>query len=248
MKENELKKWKGEHMTTHFAIDIDGTLGSRNEQQFLKTCNQKLKLNVSEERLAALSVATFLTLPELLTYKEHVGQAYFERAIGWVDFHPSVLRAMTLFDGAVEGVKKLAEIGEIAYYTARYVPEAEERNQQMAEATCAWLTEHQFPNPDRVIFCNGVLGKLQTLVQIIESTQKSVILIDDQYSRLIERLEEMEAQQKQTFCQHTRLIPYGTRKILQESSLVVGPLPSWLEIDMLLMALAEESCGARERR
>src|SRR5258707_14336528 len=45
-----------------FAIDIDGTLARRNNQQYFRTCNEILKLALPEERLQNLSLQAFSQL------------------------------------------------------------------------------------------------------------------------------------------------------------------------------------------
>src|SRR5579883_1687290 len=71
------------------AIDIDGTLGYRDRQEYMRTCNETLNLAIAEERLQHISsLNAFYQLPEVQAYKERVGEVYYKKAIGWIDFHP----------------------------------------------------------------------------------------------------------------------------------------------------------------
>ena len=45
---------------TRIALDIDGTLGYRNRQQYIKTCNETLKLALAEEDLQGMSLKPFI--------------------------------------------------------------------------------------------------------------------------------------------------------------------------------------------
>ncbi len=68
------------------AIDIDGTLGYRDRQEYMKICNETLKLAIAEEHLQHISsLNAFYQLPEVQAYKERVGEAYYKKAIGWID-------------------------------------------------------------------------------------------------------------------------------------------------------------------
>lgn len=212
---------------THIAIDIDGTLGYRNRQQYLNTCNETLKLAIAEQRLQDISIQAFSQLPEVQTYRARVGEAYYTKALGWIDYHPEVLRAMRPLPGAKEGVALLATMGRVAYYTARYSAQSEERSKAMAQATFEWLATCEFVNPTSAIFCDGLPGKLRQLAQQIARDPEPVILVDDQYARLLQRLSDLDTASGQILERFLVIVAYGACTAPERSSIPVIPLPSW---------------------
>lgn len=211
------------------AIDIDGTLGYRDRQQYMKTCNETLKLAIAEEHLHNISLQTFYQLPEVQTYKQQVGETYYERAIGWVDFHPEVLRTTLLLPNAREGVALLAGVGNVAYYTARYSAQSEERSQEMAQATLEWLSACDLVNPTSAVFCDGLPGKLRQLAQAIAGHPEPVILIDDQYTRLLEQLPKLDEEPAQILYRSLILVAFGARTVPAGIPVPIIALPSWQE-------------------
>ncbi|HEY1349797.1 MAG TPA: hypothetical protein VGF67_09255 [Ktedonobacteraceae bacterium] len=209
------------------ALDIDGTLGYRNRQQYLRTCNQTLQLALAEERLQDLSLHAFYQLPEMQAYKQRVGEAHYTKAVAWIDYHPDVLQAMRPLPGAKEGVARLATLGSIAYYTARYCAQSEERSRAMAEATVAWLAAYHFANPTNAIFCDGLPGKLWQLAQEAADNAEPVLLVDDQYSRLLQQLTEREREPVRLLQRFLILIAYGAQTAPERAPIPVIALPSW---------------------
>lgn len=214
---------------TRIALDIDGTLGYRNRQQYMKTCNETFKLAIADERLQDMSLTTFYQLPEMLAYKERVGETHYTKALAWIDFHPDVLRAMCPLPGAREGVQILATVGSIAYYTARYSAQSEEYSEAMAQATLKWLAAYDFVNPANAIFCDGLPGKLRQLARDIAEEAGPVLLVDDQYSRLLQRLTEMDEESVQILKRSLILVAYGAQTIPESTPVPVIALPSWQE-------------------
>lgn len=213
---------------TRIAVDIDGTLGYRDRQEYMKTCNETLKLAIAEERLPHISsLKAFYELPEIQAYKEQVGEAYYKKAIGWIDFHPPVLRTTRLLPGAKEGVDLLATVGDVAYYTARYSAQSEERSQAMAQATLEWLALCDFVNPMNAVFCDGLSGKLRQLAQNIASDPGPVILIDDQYARLLERLVDLDEESALLLKRSLILVASGAPTTPESAPLPTVALPSW---------------------
>ncbi|HEU5377436.1 MAG TPA: hypothetical protein VFV38_18595, partial [Ktedonobacteraceae bacterium] len=211
---------------THIAIDIDGTLGYRDRQEYMKTCNETLKLEIEEEYLQTLSsLKTFYQLPEVQKYRERVGEAYYRKAIGWIDFHPQVLRTTRLLPGAKEGVVLLATLGKVAYYTARYSAQSEERSQAMAQATLEWLAACNLVNPTNVVFCDGLPGKLRQLAQAIAEDPGPVLLVDDQYARLLERLTDLDEEPVQLLKRSLILVAFGARTVPEGPPIPVIALP-----------------------
>lgn len=234
---------------TRIALDIDGTLGYRNRLQYLLTCNETLQLALAEERLQDMSLKTFYQLPEVQAYKERVGEAYYTKAVAWIDYHPDVLRAMCPLPGAKEGVSSLATLGSVAYYTARYSAQSEERSRAMAEATCAWLAAYHFVNPTNAVFCDGLSGKLRRLAQESAGDAEPVILVDDQYCRLLQRLTELDREPAQLLRRSLILVAYGAQTALESAPIPVVALPSWEEgavhqmLETVVRLLAREQEG-----
>ncbi|HEU5376725.1 MAG TPA: hypothetical protein VFV38_14920, partial [Ktedonobacteraceae bacterium] len=211
---------------TRIAIDIDGTLGYRDRQEYMKTCNETLKLEIAEEHLQTLSsLKTFYQLPEVQKYRERVGEAYYRKAIGWIDFHPQVLRTTRLLPGAKEGVMLLATLGKVAYYTARYSAQSEERSQAMAQATLEWLAACDLVNPTNAVFCDGLPGKLRQLAQAIAEDPGPVLLVDDQYARLLERLTDLDEEPVQLLKRSLILVAFGARTVPEGPPIPVIALP-----------------------
>ncbi len=187
------------------ALDIDGTLGYRNAHVYMKRCNEVLNLNISAETLQdSVSLAVFYQLPEVLAFKESIDASHYRKAIGWIDYDPEVLQTMHLFPGVIEGVALLNQhVGNVTYYTARYSRESPERSQNMATATLTWLDAHDFVNPTSTLFCDGLTGKLRQIAQDIVCHKEPILLIDDQYRRLLASLESLEEDLAQVLHRHT---------------------------------------------
>ena len=212
---------------TLIAVDIDGTLGYRDRQEYINTCNETLKLAIPEEQLHHLSLHAFYQLPQVRAYKERVGEAYYNKAIGWIDFHPQVLRTTRLLPGAKEGVALLATVGQVAYYTARYSAQSEERSQAMAQATLEWLAACNLVNPTNAVFCDGLPGKLRQLAHVIAGDPGPAILIDDQYTRLLERLTALDEEPARCLKSSLVLVAFGACIAPEGAPIPVIALPSW---------------------
>lgn len=211
------------------VCDIDGTLGRRNRQQYLITCNTTLKLDLADETLQGISLQTFAQLPQVQAYRQRVGETYYTKALGWIDYHPDVLRAMHPLPGAREGVARLATIGSVAYYTARYSAQSQERSQAMAEATRTWLATYDFANPTNTVFCDGLPGKLRQLARDLVRDTESVILIDDQWARLLRQCADLDEDTSALFQGSLILVAYGAPAAPEHTPLPVVALPSWEE-------------------
>ncbi len=223
-----MEREEGKTMT-RIALDIDGTLGYRNRQQYLLTCKTTLKLALADDVLQGISLETFAQLPEVRAYRARVGDAYYTKALGWIDYHPDVLRAMHPLPGAREGVARLATVGSVAYYTARYSAQSQERSQAMAEATQTWLTVHAFAHPTNTVFCDGLPGKLRQLARDLVNVSEPVILIDDQWTRLLQRCAELDEATIRLLQGSLLLVAYGAATVPEQTLLPVVALPSWEE-------------------
>lgn len=233
---------------TRIAVDIDGTLGYRDRQEYMKTCNETLKLAIAEERFLHISsLKAFYELPEIQAYKERVGEAYYKKAIGWIDFHPQVLRTTRLLPGAKEGAALLATIGDVAYYTARYSAQSEERSQAMAQATLEWLALCDFVNPTNAVFCDGLSGKLRQLAQDIARDPGPVILVDDQYTRLLEQLTDLDEELALLLQRFLILVAFGAPTTPESAPISTIALPSWEQGAVREMLVSIARLVAREQ-
>lgn len=126
------------------AIDIDGTLCWSNVSVFVEECNTTFDLHIDPGVLATItSKHAFYSLPQVAS--RVIQQPYFQDDLDWIEYRERCILASLLMDGAVEGVARLAHLGKIAYYTARYCSEPD---MQCEIETCTrqWLTQSHFQN------------------------------------------------------------------------------------------------------
>ena len=217
-------------------VDIDGTIAGRNSYVFQKVCIRRLELALTPTR--GLSYQQFIQFPELIAYKQKVGEDEFRDQLIWADMDPESLMNSKVLPYALEGVLQLAHIpASIGYCTSRYTrrPEWLTRNEEMAEATKGWLHAHTFVNPTEVIFCRN---KIPTLWEHHQK-EKLVVLIDDQYTTLIQQFAQIERNDptRKWAREHFILVAYGTEEFPSDSyglGLRVLPLSSWKQVHILV--------------
>jgi hypothetical protein len=221
---------------TLIAIDIDGTITfERNMRIFAQVCNERLQLGIGDERLATLDYHSLLAQPEVVAYRQRIGEASFRYELGWVNLDPRVLVSLIPALGAVEGIKKLEAVGDIAYYTARYVPDLPEESRAMAVATRQWLLEQKFPHAANVVFCESPKEKLVSLARQLAGEAQAVIMIDDRYSRLLEVMTEFDQAMQDILRRFLTLVAFGAEIRPEEcNGIRVIPFASWSHIDMLI--------------
>jgi hypothetical protein len=240
----------------HFLLDIDHTLAERNTAVFIALCNEKLKLGIDEARLQTLHYHDFLVQPEVITYRERLGESNFARALNWIELDPQHQFHMQPIKHAVAGVTRLANLGPLTYYTMRKTARSAQLNQQMAQATRAWLTMHHFPDADQVLFCSSPHDKL---CQIIEQTVKSsyhLILIDGHYELLLADLSSLNSFLLQRIQCSFTLCAFGIVEVTQSANFEMVAFPAWENIDAFMQAwtrLIEQrylgiSTGLKSRR
>ena len=221
---------------THIAIDIDGTItGERNRTIFAQVCNETWQLGIEEERLSILDYHSLFAQPELVIYRQKVGEASFQYELGWINLDPRVLVSLDPAPGATEGIRALEKMGSVAYYTARYVAQLPEKSRDMADATRQWLQERGFPQAERVIFCESPKGKLALLAQQLTKEAQDIVMIDDRYPRLIEVIEECDQPTQDLFRRYLTLVAFGAETPPEECHGVrVIPFASWRHVDTLM--------------
>lgn len=217
------------------AIDIDGTICVQNVKRYMQVCNEKLKLGIERERLVTLTYANFLLQPEVLAYQQKWGEEYARRMMGWIDLDPEVLVDVLPIPGAIEGTHKLAKLGAITYYTARYTSHSVEISQGMADATRQWLHKHQFPAPDDVIFCESPQDKLTRIAKWSASEDQAVIMIDDRYPKLLEVATTLSEHLQQIIRRSVTLVAFGaTGELADCHGIEVIPFRTWCLVDSLV--------------
>ncbi len=177
--------------------------------------------------------------------------AYYEQRIGGtlpapISDYPSLFQLPEVLvhheqlPGACTGVRYLATLGTVGYYTVRK-HEQPERYIAMQEATRAWLQEHTFPNAARVFFCRSVLDKMLTLVQQSQEGPTRLVLIDDRWQKALEGLQMLRdagspyADVLQTLRERFTLVAFGAHaRPVQTSGVSVVALPSWSQIQQVI--------------
>lgn len=218
------------------AIDIDGTIATERDMLiFAQVCNETWQLEIPRERLGELNYHSLLAQPEIKAHRQKVGETAFRYELGWINLDPRVLRSLIVAPGAIEGIKKLEEMGSIAYYTARYTADFPEKSKAMAEATKQWLQEQGFPQAAQVVFCDSPKGKLALFASQLAPEAQDVVMIDDRYSKLLEVITEFDSPVQDLFRRSLTLVAFGAETPPEEChGIRVIPFASWRQIDILM--------------
>src|SRR5690348_1039319 len=100
----------------HIGIDIDGTIAGRNMAAFAAACNDHFGLGITTED--HLSYSALLAHPVMQAHQQ-ASAAYVAAELSRLEQAPPMLRVLPTLPGAAEGVHKLAQYGDLAYYTVR---------------------------------------------------------------------------------------------------------------------------------
>lgn len=216
-------------------IDIDGTLCFNNRDFFFQLCNTTFDLGIATDRLPGMTHSDFLAQPEVIALRSRLGEDLFAHRLGWLDFHPQAILAALPIPSAVEGVAKLADFGPVSYYTARFSSN-EQRHAAIVSSTHQWLADHQFINPHRVTFCDGIQRKLLLLIQLVRDTSEHVVLVDDSYERLISHIAFIvDKQASPAFLSMFTLVAARAKELpVQTHNVQVLALPHWREVDTII--------------
>jgi hypothetical protein len=132
---------------------------------------------------------------------------------------PEVVRLHEVLPGAREGVRQLAQLGEVWYATARK-PEVE-------QITREWLATRAFPNPERVIIVEGIAEKLLALA----AYPGPLVLVDDRWQQLHEILVQHGERHRVLAGVRERLtlVAFGARQehVPETTVVPVVPLCGW---------------------
>ncbi len=218
----------------HSAIDIDGTIGYRNERDFLLACNESFHLRIDPVSLDTLSYRQFLHRPELLAYREYVGEDAFQLAFGWLDMQYRVVMSALPMTGSVEGIHLLAKQGPVTYFTACSAFHIAERSMVMAGTAHQWLREQTFPSPEQVVSYQDLTEKLLHIAGFLKGGE-TMLLIDDHYELLLHAITALAQPIQDMLRRQLILGAYKAHTAPQECYGVrVLPFPSWHQIDGLL--------------
>lgn len=147
---------------------------------------------------------------------------------------PAVIAADIVARGAVEGVKRLSEIGAVSYLTTRCITHDKRQHDAIVEATCAWLCEHQFKDAFRIQFCDRLVGKVSTLITIARATDELLVLIDDSAQRIV----ELDEGDRELLCDRLALVAFAQPRP-GHVSLRTLHMPHW-DIEPVARCLVEE--------
>jgi len=213
-----------------FAIDIDGTIAQdEHGHAYARYLNQALALNISEEIIEHLpSYLSFIMLPEVQAYvqnNEEHKQKYVE-TIRVAQHDPDVQRSATPMHNSVEGVKMLAEYGQICYITCR--------KSESQAITQEWLAQNGFLQPERVFFCEHYHHKYIAAHEQTTSDEP-IILIDDHAEEVLKffkRLIKEQYKVAKSVYKRVAIVAYGSKQlpiVPPKLQIPVFSLVSWNE-------------------
>jgi hypothetical protein len=207
-----------------FAVDIDGTIATGWNAPSLQACIDYYR-------------ALGIHLPSTISDYTDLLQI------------PAVMRIHEVLPSAVEGVRQLARLGNVAYYTVRKSPDAL-IHAQIQEATRFWLATHQFPHPEQVVFCLSSMNKLIRIYH--HDSLAALVLIDDRPGQVLAAFDllvagghpkfDIEEQKKmvQVLRQRLVVVAFGVEKQPfpnRDRGLQVLTLPSWEQVSELVLSL-----------
>ncbi len=226
-------------------IDIDGVLAAPSDPAIARLCNDEWQLGISDERLSqCATLDDFKILPEVAARREERGAATFDFELGWMRFKPDALLADIVLRDSVAGVQRLGQVGTISYLTARYSV-SNIWQQGIAEGTQRWLCEHQFVNPEDVVYCNKIEGKLAYLLGQARESDECLALVDDSYVRILELIAAMNAEERDLLDNTVVLVAKSCSAPPPCADLRVLPLRRWCDVDDIVFKLKEEPYVSR---
>ncbi len=222
----------------YITFDLDGTLCYRNLQVYLQLVNEVLELSIPQERLRSLNQVTLLEQPEAQAAKKRLGDENFRKMVGWSDFDPRSLLERLMYPGAQATVKKVAEKHQVAYSTARACAHDQRKHDAIVQATIQWLTEKDFVNPESCSFCYSISDKLVLLAEHARKTGEHCVLVDDNYRRLLDVYNILDAGVQATLCLSFSLVAFRAKEVPSDCyGLRILPLTRWSTFDQILDVL-----------
>lgn len=162
-----------------FAVDIDRTIAI-DRNAYATFISHSLHLSFSQEVLSSIgSFWEFCQLPEVIAYRSVSlnNESCFQDVYMQAKTSLEVLAGLHPISGAANGVCTLMQYGKVAYYTSRDLT--------MQDTTHAWLTQHNFPPEREIVSCKNFYVKYMASYANTKASNESVILIDDNASKLI---------------------------------------------------------------
>lgn len=216
-------------------LDIDGPLADHDQSTLIQLYSEYFKIDISPERRQTLHcVSDFEALPEARTFKDAMGVVKYDFLMQIIIFDPRHCDAAIAQPSSSAGVTMLSDSMHVGYCTARrgmtaIWTEAVER------ATRSWLGQHDFPNPDAVTFCEGPAGKLHYIAQSLINHPRTIVLIDDLSSQLVQAFSTLTFQEQEVLTASFILGAYGSAQWVEPTPFRVIPFLSWEHMDHFLL-------------
>jgi len=207
----------------HFLLNIDGAIAERNTAVFMALCNAKLKLGIDESRFQTLRYHEFLLLPEVVRYRQRLGDRNFERALHWIELEPHHRIHMYPLRHAIDGISHLAKIGVLTYYSTHKT----HYSAQMMQATRAWLAIHHFPCPDHVLFYHDSCEELCGITELAVANAYHLVVIDSHYEQLLTDLSSLSQHLLKKIRSSLTLYAFGVVEAAQVGAIEVVAFPGW---------------------
>ncbi|GHO92937.1 hypothetical protein KSF_029850 [Reticulibacter mediterranei] len=223
----------------HFLLNIDDAIAERNTSVFIALCNTKLKLGIDESRLQTLHYHEFLLLPEVVNYRQRLGDRNFERALRWIELEPHHRIHMYPLKHAIAGISQLAKIGTLTYYSTHQTHYSTQLQAQVMQATRAWLSVHHFPCSDRVLFYDDSHDKLCSITELVMSNAYHLVVIDAHYGPLLTDLSSLSQNLLKKMQHSFTLYAFGMVEETQSDAIEVVAFPGWEHTDACIQSWIE---------
>lgn len=223
---------------TEIVFDIDQTLADMNAT-YVQEYNQRLGLHLSRREMAEVAqIPVLLKSPAMVEYARRSVEADLQmrKVREEIRSSDSVQLALHELPGSVRGVKNLAQLGNVSYYTRR--PQAVE------QASKQWLANKGFPSAEQVVMCSTSADKLERIIadKLLPYEGKElpqVVIVDDSYQQLafvagvmVHKNPEMKKYMERIVLVGFGLQPEFEGAFYPESGLRTIALPSWNRRDV----------------
>ena len=231
-------------------MDIDGTIARQDDAQLIQLLWQALGLP-PDTCPQMVSLTEVLALPQVNMARSRMGDKRFRMLISMLQQSESAIASRLIIPGAHEALHRLAHLGQLCYCTARKAiysgknvtstQTVDALNARMQRATSGWLTQHGFPCPDRVIFCRGARGKLETIASCIHESE-DVLFVENELDAVIAAFADLSQEMQAQIAAHTTMLAFGQDScplMRQITTLRCLAFPTWDQLDDVLRALVD---------
>jgi uncharacterized HAD superfamily protein len=211
-----------------FAVDIDGTIATyRGTTAYAPYLNRVLSLDLPERMEDGSGAAYALAAAErIYAYVEASPEhkTRYQAAVHEAQFAADVQEQAIPIAGAVEGMRRLATLGQLFYVTCR--------KQETYAVTQAWLARYGFPQADHLTCCETYYHKYITAYQHA-GKREPIIVIDDRVRDMVLSFRGLVDTQRDiaaTICKRIALVAFGHEQLPKLPSRLpfpVVPLLSW---------------------